>query len=64
MSKVRLKANVWAIVTRAVEEGVAFGVQRAYKHRSDELPPDAREALLEHCEREVMNALSEVIRGD
>jgi hypothetical protein len=50
-----LKAH--SIISRAVEEGVAYGIRRAYKHFDN--PSEA--ILQENIEREVMNALSEVI---
>lgn len=57
---VRVKLDTYPVVSRAVEEGVAFGIQRAHKHtdRPDET------ALKENVYREVMNALCEVIRFD
>jgi hypothetical protein len=50
-----LKAH--SIISRAVEEGVAYGIRRAHKH--DDNPSEA--VLQENIEREVMNALNEVI---
>ena len=55
--KSSLKPNIYAIVRRAVDEGVAYGLTRAHKHGDR----PSREALHEHIGREVINALCEVI---
>lgn len=47
----------YTLIDRAVSEGVAYGVARAYKH-TDRPPPDA---LIETIEREVMSALCEIL---
>lgn len=52
-----VRANLYAVVERAVDEGVSCGVRYAWKHR-DGRPP---EGLEEEIRRAVMNALSEVI---
>ena len=52
-----LRFNAYEIISRAVEEGIQFGLNRAYKY--EERP--SRENLAEHIEREVMNALSAVL---
>ena len=60
-----VRVNLYAIVARAVEEGVAFGVQRADNHAEDQTTGQQRERLYEHVASEVMLALSEVIEwGD
>ena len=52
-----LRLRTYTVVSRAVEEGVAYGIQRAYKHTD---APE-RESLQEHLEHEVVNALCEII---
>jgi hypothetical protein len=57
MKKRPLTVNTYSIVARAVEEGVGWGYLRAHKH-----DPNPSEAIMkEHMEREVMNALCEVV---
>jgi len=55
--KVSPKLNIYAVISRAVSEGSAYGIHRAFKHTDE--PP--RDTLIEHVEREVMNALCDVI---
>lgn len=55
LTPMRLRA--YDIVTRAVEEGVGFGITRAYKH--SEAP--TREALVDAVEQEVKANLCDVI---
>jgi hypothetical protein len=56
-----LRLNAYEVVARAVEEGVRYGLNRSRKHQDD----PSWEAIEEHVTREVMNALSEVVRwGD
>jgi hypothetical protein len=55
---VNLEVDIYAVVSRAVEEGARHGVGRAMKYADG--PPDA-EALVDHVAREVMNALCEVV---
>ena len=52
-----MKPNWYNIISRAVEEGVALGHSRSYKHT--ELPE--AEVMMNNIAEEVMNALSEVI---
>lgn len=54
-----LQVNVYAVLARAVEEGVGHGVRRAYKHVDPGAHP-TEAVLIDHIEREVMNAISEV----
>jgi hypothetical protein len=60
----RLRPNIWAIVTRAVEEGTGFGLSRYNKYADQPLSPIQAEQLRDQLEREIMNALSEVIQFD
>ena len=60
-----VRVNLYAIVDRAVEEGVSYGVMRADKHASDPITDAQAERVKEHVEAGVMSALSEVIEwGD
>ena len=52
--------RLYPLLARAVDEGVACGIRRAYKHLNIEPP----EGLHEHVEREVLNSLCEVIDFD
>lgn len=47
----------WECFSRAVDEGVAYGWNRAHKHTDTPTPEAVREAI----ERAVMDALAEVI---
>jgi hypothetical protein len=65
MKKVQVKPyiriNAYEIVSRAVEDGVAYGYNRAHKH-TDKPTEDSLKAEIENA---VMNELSEVlIYGD
>ena len=53
------RAKLYPIIARAVEEGVAYGLQRYNKYNGD-APVDTDRAA-EHVEREVLNALCEVL---
>lgn len=50
--------DAYTIIARAVSEGVRYGITRAHKHTAS---PE-REAVAENVEREVMNALAEVLK--
>ena len=52
-----LHLRTYTIVSRAVEEGVAYGIQRAYKYA--DVPE--RENFQAHIERAVLGALDEII---
>jgi hypothetical protein len=58
MPKVKIKVNVYKVLARAVEEGVAYGWNRAHKHTDT---PSA-EAIKEEIENAVMNEISEVVK--
>ena len=61
MVKRQLKLKLYTVISRAVNEGVNYGVNRAFKYSDT---PN-HESLVEHIEREVMNSLDEVIEyGD
>lgn len=55
-----MRANMYAIVSRAIEEGITFGVNRGFKHVEQDPP----EALPEQLYTEIMNALCEVVDFD
>lgn len=55
-----VRANCFAVMSRAVEEGVAYGWQRAHKHTD---APD--EVLIRtQIEEAVLNAICEVFSFD
>lgn len=62
MTKRTVKLQTYAIIARAVEEGVAYGLQRYYKY-SPCATTDAKmnQEVADTIEREVMNALCGVI---
>lgn len=55
-----IKFRAYPIIADAIERGIDFGVRRAFKH-TDTPTPDA---IIEHVETEVLNALSEIIDFD
>ena len=56
----KIKLDAYTIIKRAVEEGVAWGVMRSFKHH--EHPTE--EVLKYNLEIEIGSALSEVIDYD
>lgn len=60
--KRQLKLSTYRLVARAVAEGAAYGLHR-YNKYNDDKQVDV-EMAAEHVEREVMNALCEVIDFD
>jgi hypothetical protein len=57
MNATTVYVNLYKLLDRAVSEGVSYGVRRAFKHL--EHPDEA--TIEEHVEREVMNAICEVM---
>lgn len=55
-----IRLDAYAVIERAVEEGVATGYRRAHKH--SESPTE--DWILETVGNAVMSALSEVIRWE
>ena len=61
-----LRINAYAIITRAIEDGAAIGVRRAFKHReepkgwTDEIAAAVADAIVEAQ----MNELCEVLNFD
>ena len=57
----RVRVKAYDVVQRAVEEGARYAANRAFKHTDRPTP----ENIADVCEREVMNALCEVLEfGD
>ncbi len=54
----KVRVNTYAVIARAVEEGVAYGLTRAHKHTNR----PSREMLQEAIERAVLNDLCEVLQ--
>ncbi len=52
-----MKLDTYAIMSRAVSEGIAYGMRRAYKHSND----PKLETIEAEVESAVMSALSDVI---
>lgn len=52
-----LRPRTYQLLRSAVERGLAFGLNRANKYAPKGRP--TREAILEHCEREIMTAIAE-----
>ena len=60
--KRRLTPNTYSIVSRAVEEGIAFGIGRCFKyHDGPAMTEDEVRDQTEEFENEIMNALGAVI---
>lgn len=63
--KVRPKMNTYAILSRAVEESVPYGLRRIFKYASPpRLSEDEVVAAAETVVNAVMNELCEVIKFD
>jgi hypothetical protein len=62
--KVKPKINTYAVIMRAVEEGIGVGLNRADKHADDALTLEQRERVKYHVEVNVAAALSEVVNFD
>lgn len=58
--KSALRFNAYALIARAVEEGVAYGYRRAYKYTEAPTEEVFREAL----ENAVLGALADVLEFD
>lgn len=56
----RVKINTYEVIARAVEDGIGWGLTRAFKHTET---PD-RETLEDHLHREILNAICEVVIFD
>lgn len=52
-----LRVNTYAVVTRAIEEGIGYGWNRAHKHTAT---PD-EQTIKTEIENAVRNALSEIL---
>jgi len=64
--KIKPKPNEYAILSRAVEDGIRYGYRRCFKHRVEPMTDsDADvEQAVEEIERAVMNEVCEVWRFD
>lgn len=51
-----MKPNEWVVLSRAIEEGVSYGWNRAHKHTENPEPQLIRECI----EQAVENSISEV----
>jgi hypothetical protein len=58
-----IKFDAYAIVSRAVEEGIKSGMYRSYKHVDDGKSPD-RDAIEEKVYTAVMDSLSKVLKWE
>jgi hypothetical protein len=57
----RVRVNIYTVIQRAVEEGVAYGYMRSYKYTDK----PSKDTMITEIENAVMNELSEVlIYGD
>ena len=66
--RIRPTVKLYPVIARAVEEGVGYGIRRAFKY-TDESDSMTRQSvytasLEEHIVHEVMNALCEVLEFD
>ena len=63
--KTRVKAEVqidaYRVIADVVDSGVLLGLRRGDKHSDDPLTEQQVARMHEHVEREVMNALSEIL---
>lgn len=55
-----MKANYWKIIGMAVDQGVEFGLNRAFKHTDE----PTREQIHAEIEREIMTAICEYLTFD
>jgi hypothetical protein len=60
MIKSNTSFKSWNIISRAVEEGINFGVNHAFKHSNT----PSLDTIKENVEREVMNSLCEIFDFD
>ena len=51
-----IRVNAWAVLARAIEEGVEAGVRRSFRHTEHPTPG----TIEEHVETAILDALSEV----
>lgn len=62
MPKRTVKVNLYEIVSRAIEDGIALGINHAYKH-SDEPISDAQKEMIKDKVRDaIMIELCEVLK--
>lgn len=53
-----MRANYYKLISRAVEEGIAYGYARAFKHTVSPSEDQIRDSIF----NAIMNELSEVIK--
>jgi len=63
-TKVRPKVNVYAVLERAVSEGISYGLHRHQKYAVKPLAADTRLSIEHQVRDAVMNALCEVVDFD
>jgi hypothetical protein len=56
-----MRVNEWQVLQMAIEDGVRYGVRKAYKH-SDSNPPD--EDQVDHIIEHTINCVSEWFTPD
>ena len=56
-----VKIQTYKVISRAVDEGVAYGLRRYNKYSHHAITDSEIDVAAEHVEREVLNALCEVI---
>jgi len=59
--KLTPQVQLFKVITRAVEEGVAYGIRRYNKYSERPIESTDEIHVAENVEREVLNALDEVI---
>jgi hypothetical protein len=52
--------NAYVLIGRAIDEGISYGLRRAYKHVDN----PSEEAIQEALHRAIMDSLSEIIVWD
>lgn len=62
--KLKPKINTYAVIMRAVEEGIAYGLNRADKHADDPITLQQRQRIEHQLDISISTALSEVINFD
>jgi hypothetical protein len=63
--KITPRLDSYAVIMRAVEEGIAFGLHRAFKHDDEAITPDnINERLSDLLRNEVSCALCDVVDFD
>lgn len=53
-----MKINTYKVIEQAVEQGVAYGIRRFYKHREDECPNGIEEVVSQEVMTEIASWIS------